>query len=385
MSPADPRRAPARRGGALRRAAPALLAYAAVRPWACSSLAVWSAATARLAHPADRPLGLALVHPGRRARLRLHGAPAERRRALQPGVLPAAAVAGAAAVGADAAVARRRRAAGAWLASLGRGLGDLPATGERLYGRAGRGRAVALWAALPVGIVQSMAYWESLFTALAAWALYAVLTGRWVRAGVLRLAGRADPAGGGGGGRGGVGHRGGRWACGTAARLPAAASHPGLLPRRAARPAGRRRYFLWVGSARAGLVHGYLDVQGGLGQRLRRRARLRPLRRRQFVVPLGVAAGLGAAPRRRAGDLAVRRCASGRASRCRWRSTAGIVAALALSASRLLRVQAAADAAGLPAAAAARAWRWPGMRTCRSAAGARRAWRWAPRCTGRSG
>src|SRR5690606_22677802 len=47
-------------------------------------------------HAADRPLGRAVVHPRGRAGLRLRGAPAQRGRALQPGLLPAAAVAGAA-------------------------------------------------------------------------------------------------------------------------------------------------------------------------------------------------------------------------------------------------------------------------------------------------
>ncbi|GGW48820.1 membrane protein [Streptomyces lucensis JCM 4490] len=56
--------------------------------------------------------------------------------------------------------------------------------------------AVLVWAVLPVGIVQSMAYSESLFTALAAWSLYAVLTGRWVAAGLLAaLAGLTRPVG----------------------------------------------------------------------------------------------------------------------------------------------------------------------------------------------
>lgn len=56
--------------------------------------------------------------------------------------------------------------------------------------------AVLLWAVLPVGIVQSMAYSESLFTALAAWSLYAVLTGRWLTAGLLAsLAGLTRPVG----------------------------------------------------------------------------------------------------------------------------------------------------------------------------------------------
>lgn len=44
-----------------------------------------------------------------------------------------------------------------------------------------------LWGALPHAITQSMAYTESLFTALAAWALVALLGKQWVLAGVLTL------------------------------------------------------------------------------------------------------------------------------------------------------------------------------------------------------
>ncbi len=65
-----------------------------------------------------------------------------------------------------------------------------------MYGRRVGVCAALLWAVLPVGIVQSMAYSESLFTALAAWSLYAVLTGRWLTAGTLALlAGLTRPVG----------------------------------------------------------------------------------------------------------------------------------------------------------------------------------------------
>ncbi len=51
-----------------------------------------------------------------------------------------------------------------------------------------------LWGALPHAVVQNMAYTESLFTALAAWALWAVLERRWVLAGALAaVAGLARP------------------------------------------------------------------------------------------------------------------------------------------------------------------------------------------------
>ncbi len=47
---------------------------------------------------------------------------------------------------------------------------------------------VVLWATVPVAVVQTMAYSESLFTALASWCLFAVLRQRWVLAGILACA-----------------------------------------------------------------------------------------------------------------------------------------------------------------------------------------------------
>lgn len=58
---------------------------------------------------------------------------------------------------------------------IGRRLGS-PAMGTVL---------AVLWGALPHAITESMAYTESLFTALAAWALFAVLGRQWILAGVL--------------------------------------------------------------------------------------------------------------------------------------------------------------------------------------------------------
>ncbi|WP_307805753.1 hypothetical protein [Streptomyces chrestomyceticus] len=70
------------------------------------------------------------------------------------------------------------------------------AVGDRLYGaRVGTVLAM-LWGATPVAVVQWMGYTESLFTALVAWSLYAVLTDRWVTAGGLcLLAGLTRPTG----------------------------------------------------------------------------------------------------------------------------------------------------------------------------------------------
>ncbi|MEU6122415.1 glycosyltransferase family 39 protein [Streptomyces sp. NPDC047123] len=70
------------------------------------------------------------------------------------------------------------------------------AVGDRLYGRRAGLVLAVLWGSLPVALVQWMGYTESLFTALTAWSLYAVLTGRWVAAGALAaLAGLTRPTG----------------------------------------------------------------------------------------------------------------------------------------------------------------------------------------------
>nr|WP_236653270.1 glycosyltransferase family 39 protein [Streptacidiphilus melanogenes] len=80
------------------------------------------------------------------------------------------------------------------LASLAAALGVF-AVGERLAGRRAATLLVVLWAALPIGVLQSMAYTESLFTALAAWCLYAVLRRGWITAGLLAaLAGLTRPS-----------------------------------------------------------------------------------------------------------------------------------------------------------------------------------------------
>ncbi|MFF1381510.1 hypothetical protein [Streptomyces sp. NPDC058308] len=70
------------------------------------------------------------------------------------------------------------------------------AVGDRLYGRRAGVVLAVLWGSLPVALVQWMGYTESLFTALTAWSLYAVLTGRYMWAGSLAaLAGLTRPTG----------------------------------------------------------------------------------------------------------------------------------------------------------------------------------------------
>jgi hypothetical protein len=62
------------------------------------------------------------------------------------------------------------------------------AVGAHLHSRQLGVLLAVLWGALPHAIVQNMVYAESVFTALCAWALWCVLTRRWVLAGVLTAA-----------------------------------------------------------------------------------------------------------------------------------------------------------------------------------------------------
>ncbi|MFE9861084.1 hypothetical protein [Streptomyces sp. NPDC005780] len=82
----------------------------------------------------------------------------------------------------------------AWSAGLLAAWGIF-AVGARLYGRRAGVVLATLWGVYPTAFVQSMAYTETLFTALAAWSLYAALTRRWVVAGGLcALAGLTRPS-----------------------------------------------------------------------------------------------------------------------------------------------------------------------------------------------
>jgi hypothetical protein len=108
-----------------------------------------------------------------------------------------------------------------------------------------------LWAAFPVGLVQWMGYTESLFTAFAAWSLYAVLTDRWLWAASLAsLAGLTRPTGA---------------AVAAAVIVPALLSLHRRFSRRALTaaflaPAGWLGYVGWVG-LRLGRWDGYFAVQ----------------------------------------------------------------------------------------------------------------------------
>ncbi|SDZ37937.1 hypothetical protein SAMN05444365_11217 [Micromonospora pattaloongensis] len=73
-----------------------------------------------------------------------------------------------------------------WLSALA-AAAAMYAIGAHLRSRATGVLLAALWGVVPHAVVQSMAYSEQLFTALAAWTLYAVLRRQWLPAGALCL------------------------------------------------------------------------------------------------------------------------------------------------------------------------------------------------------
>jgi hypothetical protein len=258
----------------LRRAAPALLGYAAVRALGLVVLAVWSAARGKSAHTlltarwdalwytrvADLGYGYEVRLPNGDVHSNLAFFPLlpwlER---LMHAVSPLSYADGGLVV--------------SLLASLAAAWGIF-AVVEHVYGRRVGVCAVLLWAVLPVGIVQSMAYSESLFTALAAWSLYAVLTGRWLTAGTLALlAGLTRPVG--------LAVVAAVWVAGitsftgfapragasfvrdrSTAPAPGARIWPRALGMLLA-PLGAAGYVLWVGHRTGKGPLGYLDVQAG--------------------------------------------------------------------------------------------------------------------------
>lgn len=141
------------------------------------------------------------------------------------------------------------------------------ATANHLYGRRVGILAAALWGAMPIAIIQNMAYSESLFTALAAWALFAAVSRHWVWAGALaavagltRANGVAVVAGVGVGallalGRLYLAHRRGE---------PAAVAWWRPLIGGALAPLGWFGYLGWVGY-RLGSWDGYFRVQDAWG------------------------------------------------------------------------------------------------------------------------
>ncbi|MGW0372878.1 hypothetical protein ACWDZW_29110 [Streptomyces coeruleorubidus] len=270
MTDLETRAAPSR-AGALRRAAPALLGYAAVRGLGLIALALWSAARDKSAYTLltarwDALWYTRVAELGYGYEVRLANGDVHSNLAFFP-LLPWL-------ERLVAAVSPLSYADGGFLVSLVASLAaawGIFAVADHVYGRRAGVCAVLLWAVLPVGIVQSMAYSESLFTALAAWSLYAVLTGRWVTAGTLALlAGLTRPVG--------VAVVAAVWVAGIAAFArerragPSAQERgdtdgPGPRTRRALgmllAPLGTAGYALWVGHHTGKGPLGYLDVQAG--------------------------------------------------------------------------------------------------------------------------
>ncbi|MFF6782186.1 glycosyltransferase family 39 protein [Streptomyces sp. NPDC012510] len=266
-----------------RRAAPALLGYAAVRAVGLVALALWSAARDKsaltlLSARWDSLWYTRVAELGYGYEVRLPNGDVHSNLAFFP-LLPWLERAVSAVT--PLSYAHAGLVVGT-LASLGAAWGIF-AVADQVYGRRAGVCAVLLWAVLPVGIVQSMAYTEALFTALAAWSLYAVLTGRWVTAGALAaLAGLTRPVG--------LALVAAVWAAAIASYVrarrhdsPAAggadpapsfvrnrsagASHGARLGTRALgmllAPLGAVGYVLWVGHRTGKGPLGYLDVQAG--------------------------------------------------------------------------------------------------------------------------
>ncbi|MCK8436308.1 hypothetical protein G3I77_25790 [Streptomyces sp. D2-8] len=258
------------RAGALRRAAPALAGYAAVRALGLLALFVWSAARDKSAYTLLTARWDALWYArvadlGYGYEVRLANGDVHSNLAFFP-LLPWL-------ERLVAAVSPLSYADGGFVVSLFASLAaawGIFAVADQVYGRRAGVCAVLLWAVLPVGIVQSMAYSESLFTALAAWSLYAVLTGRWVTAGTLALlAGLTRPVG--------LAVVAAVWVAAVASFVrerratgpdaPDAPVGPGTRARRVLgmllAPLGTAGYVLWVGHHTGKGPLGYLDVQAG--------------------------------------------------------------------------------------------------------------------------
>ncbi|MBO1331986.1 hypothetical protein [Streptomyces sp. VRA16 Mangrove soil] len=243
---------------ALRRAAPALLGYAGVRALGVLVLALWSAATGKswltlltarwdslwYTRVAEHGYGWSVTLPDGGVHSNLAFFP------LLPWLERLVSALTPLSYGQAGMVV-------SWLASLAAAWGIF-AVGDHVSGRRTGICLAVLWGALPIGVVASMAYSEALFTALAAWGLYAVLRRHWVTAGLLAaLAGLTRPVG----------------AAVVAAVWVAAA----LWVRRERRvtwrvvagallaPAGAAAYVLWVGHRTGDWLFGYLDVQGQWG------------------------------------------------------------------------------------------------------------------------
>ncbi|MFV0128056.1 hypothetical protein ACLGI4_10120 [Streptomyces sp. HMX112] len=180
---------------ALRDAAPALWGYAAVRAVGMAVFAVAAAVAGedglhRLKGRWDAVWYARIAEHGYGHEVRLPGGGVHSDLAFFP-LLPALERGGSELLGVGAATAGLLVA---WVSSLAAAWG-IHAVGAQVAGRRAGIVLAVLWGVHPTAFVQSMAYTEALFTALAAWSLYAVLRGRWVWAGALcALAGLTRPS-----------------------------------------------------------------------------------------------------------------------------------------------------------------------------------------------
>jgi hypothetical protein len=267
-SPATPRLSRrARATASLRAAAPALLAYASVRLLGLAVLGVAAAAAGKSPHTLlsarwDSLWYARIATEGYGHEIHLPDGEIHSNLAFFP-LLPAleravSELSGLSVPDAGLLVS--------WLAALFAAWG-IYAIGARLYGRRAGVALAALWGAYPTAFVQSMAYTETLFTALAAWAVYAVLTGRRVWAGGLAvLAGLTRPSA--------AAVVAAIWipAAVTLVRAYRAGARPGELVRGHARmllgvvlaPLGWLAYVLYV-AVRGGSLFAYFEVQGQWG------------------------------------------------------------------------------------------------------------------------
>ncbi|WP_039939410.1 membrane protein [Streptomyces himastatinicus] len=248
---------------ALRRAAPALLLYAGTRVLGLVVLAVWGAAAGKSAHQLlsarwDSLWYARIAEEGYGYTIHLADGSVHSNLAFFP-LLPwlergISAVTPLSVPDAGLAVSSITSLLAAW---------GIFAVGDLVYGRRVGITLTVLWGVLPVGIVQSMAYSESLFTALAAWSVYAVLTRRWVWAGVLAaLAGLTRPVG--------AAVVAAVWITAAVELLPGGRWRQALrqdwrvLAGMAIAPLGWLGYVTWVG-IRTDSLTGYFDVQNGWG------------------------------------------------------------------------------------------------------------------------
>ncbi|MFE3325187.1 mannosyltransferase family protein [Streptomyces sp. NPDC059176] len=193
--PGPDRRSAAPRRHGLPAAAPALLGYAAVRLTGMAVLAVVAAAQGKDAlHRLDRRWDavwyVRIAEHGYGFDVTLPDGSVHSDLAFFP-LLPALERLVSRVLPVDAATAGL---AVGWIAAFAAAWG-IHAVGARVAGQRVGVLLAVLWGVYPTAFVQSMAYTESLFTALAAWSLYAVLTGRWIAAGSLcALAGLTRPS-----------------------------------------------------------------------------------------------------------------------------------------------------------------------------------------------